>query len=48
MGTRVDTRFIRGMGKREDQFLVILDIELVLSEEELAAVAAAPAAAQAG
>jgi len=48
MGTRVDTRFIRGMGKREDQFLVILDIELVLSDEELAAVAAAPAAAQAG
>lgn len=48
MGTRVDTRFIRGMGKREDQFLVILDIELVLSEEELAVVAAAPAATQAG
>jgi len=44
MGTRVDTRFIRGMGKREDQFLVILDIDRVLSEEELGAVAALPPA----
>lgn len=34
MGTRVDTSFIRGMGKREDQFLVILDLERVLSEGE--------------
>jgi len=48
MGTRVDTRFIRGMGKREDEFLVILDIELVLSEEELTAVATSAAAAPAG
>jgi purine-binding chemotaxis protein CheW len=47
MGTRVDTRFIRGMGRREDQFLVILDIELVLSEEELTAVASTAAAAPA-
>jgi purine-binding chemotaxis protein CheW len=47
MGTRVDTRFIRGMGKREDQFLVILDIDLVLSEEELRAVATAQVAAPA-
>ena len=45
MGTRVDTRFIRGMGKREDQFLILLDLERVLSDEELAVVAASAAAA---
>jgi purine-binding chemotaxis protein CheW len=39
MGTRVDTRFIRGMGKRDDQFFIVLDIELVLSEDELRTVA---------
>jgi len=47
MGTRVDTRFIRGMGKREDQFLIILDIERVLSEEDLRAVASAQQSAPA-
>jgi chemotaxis signal transduction protein len=40
MGTRVDTRFIRGIGKRDDQFLVLLDIERVLTEDELLEVAA--------
>jgi purine-binding chemotaxis protein CheW len=44
MGTRVDTRFIHGMGKREDQFLVVLDIDRVLTDDELATVAAARAA----
>jgi purine-binding chemotaxis protein CheW len=47
MGTRVDTRFIRAMGKREDQFLIILDIDRVLSEEDLRAVAAQPPKASA-
>ncbi len=42
MGTRVNTDFIRGMGKRDDTFLIILDIERVLSEPEVRAVAAAP------
>ncbi|MFY3746429.1 chemotaxis protein CheW [Anaeromyxobacter sp. Red801] len=37
MGARVDTAFIRGMGRREDQFLVILDIERVLAEDGLRA-----------
>lgn len=41
MGTRVDTRFIRGVGKREDQFLIVLDIERVLTDEELLEVAGA-------
>ena len=47
MGTRVDTAFIRGMAKREDQFLVVLDIQRVLSEDDLrgVAVAAVPPAA---
>lgn len=42
MGTRVNTDFIRGMGKRDDMFLIILDIDKVLSESEVRAVAAAP------
>jgi purine-binding chemotaxis protein CheW len=40
MGTRVDTRFIHGMGKREGQFLVVLNIDRVLTEEELRVAAA--------
>jgi purine-binding chemotaxis protein CheW len=38
MGTRIDTSTIRGMGKREDQFLIILDIDHVLTASELRAV----------
>lgn len=44
MGTRVDTAFIKGMGKREDQFLIILDIDRVLSENDLRSLATTPAA----
>jgi purine-binding chemotaxis protein CheW len=35
IGTRLKTGFIRGMGKREDHFIVILDIDRVFSAEEL-------------
>lgn len=42
MGTRVNTDFIRGMAKRDNQFLVILDIDRVLSEDDLRVVAAIP------
>ncbi|MCF7929065.1 MAG: chemotaxis protein CheW [Spirochaetales bacterium] len=35
LGTAVDTDFIKGMGKKDDDFLIILDIEKVFSEEEL-------------
>ncbi len=35
MGTRLKTRFIKGMGKRDDQFIIILDIDKVFSTEEL-------------
>lgn len=38
MGASIDTRFIRGMGKRNDQFIIILDINQVFSSEELAVV----------
>jgi purine-binding chemotaxis protein CheW len=35
IGTKLNTDFIRGMGKLEKQFLIILDIEKVFSSEEL-------------
>ena len=34
-GTQVDTAFIRGMGKIENRVKILLDIEKVLSSEEL-------------
>ena len=36
IGTRLRTDFIKGMGKREEQFIIILDIDQVFSSEELA------------
>jgi purine-binding chemotaxis protein CheW len=38
MGTKLRTEFIKGMGKRGDRFLIILDIDRVFSVEELAGV----------
>ena len=38
IGTRLNTEFIHGMGKRGDQFIMILDIDKVFSASELAAV----------
>jgi purine-binding chemotaxis protein CheW len=38
IGTRMRTEFIRGMGKREEQFIMILDIDRIFSIDELAAV----------
>jgi purine-binding chemotaxis protein CheW len=40
IGTQVRTDFIRGMGKRDTQFLMILDIDKVFSAEELGALRA--------
>jgi purine-binding chemotaxis protein CheW len=37
IGTRLNTEFIRGMGKRDEQFVIILDIERVFSAEEIGA-----------
>ena len=36
MGTTIKTEFIRGMGKQDDEFVIILDINKILSVEELA------------
>ncbi|MGD0211546.1 MAG: chemotaxis protein CheW, partial [Desulfomonilia bacterium] len=35
IGTRLNTDFIKGMGKRDDEFIMILDIDKVFSAEEL-------------
>jgi purine-binding chemotaxis protein CheW len=38
IGTQVRTDFIKGMGKRDAQFIMILDIDCVFTVEEVAAV----------
>jgi len=40
IGTRLNTEFIKGMGKRENNFIIILDIDKVFSTGELAMVQA--------
>ena len=37
IGTQIRTDFIKGMGKRDAQFIMILDIDRVFSDEELSA-----------
>ena len=39
IGTSIDTDFIQGIGKQEEQFIMILDIDAVFSEAEISAVA---------
>jgi purine-binding chemotaxis protein CheW len=36
IGTRLKTKFIKGMGKRDEDFIIILDIDKVFSADELA------------
>ena len=43
IGTRLDTDFIKGMGKRDEEFIIILDIDRIFSMDELASVAVAEA-----
>ena len=38
IGTRLRTEFLRGMGKRDNHFVMILDIDRVFSADELALV----------
>jgi len=38
IGTRLRTEFIRGMGKQDDHFVIILDIDKVFSMDELSLV----------
>jgi purine-binding chemotaxis protein CheW len=40
IGTRLKTDFIRGMGKKDDEFIIILDIDRIFSIDELAVVQA--------
>jgi purine-binding chemotaxis protein CheW len=40
IGTHIRTDFIKGMGKRDAQFVMILDIDRVFSAEDLVAVRA--------
>jgi purine-binding chemotaxis protein CheW len=35
MGTRLRTEFIRGMGKRDGEFIIILDIDKVFSADDM-------------
>jgi purine-binding chemotaxis protein CheW len=35
IGTRLDTAFIKGMGKRDDRFLILLDVDKVFSAAEI-------------
>ena len=35
IGTKLNTEFIRGMGKQGDQFIIILEIERIFSMDEL-------------
>lgn len=36
MGCQLNTEFIRGMGHQDDKFLILLDIDKILSDEETA------------
>ncbi len=40
IGTGLKVDFIKGMGKRDDKFLIILDVDRVFSEEELSDISA--------
>jgi purine-binding chemotaxis protein CheW len=42
IGTSLNTDFIRGMGKHDEEFIIILDIDRVFSAEELALVTEEP------
>jgi len=38
IGTKLDTGFIKGMGRQNDRFIIILDIDRVFSSDELGVV----------
>jgi purine-binding chemotaxis protein CheW len=48
MGTSIDTAYILGMGKQDDSFIIILDINKIFSTEELNVMQASGGAAPAG
>ena len=45
IGAKLNTDFIKGMGKRDEKFVIILDIERIFSTDELAAVHSTAASA---
>ena len=45
IGTKLRTEFIKGMGKRDDRFIIILDVDKVFSADELSLVKPLEAAA---
>ncbi len=45
LGSMLDTKFIRGMGKRDEGFFIILNIDQVLSVDEIAGIEAVKNAA---
>jgi purine-binding chemotaxis protein CheW len=47
IGTKLDTEFIAGMGRQDDRFIIILDIDRVFSHDEIGAVQGAREAATA-
>jgi len=47
LGTSINAQFIRGMGKRDERFVIILDVDRVFSNDELTLVQAAGAAPEA-
>jgi purine-binding chemotaxis protein CheW len=42
LGSRIDSNVIRGMGRRDEQFIMILDLDRVFTAQELREVAASP------
>jgi purine-binding chemotaxis protein CheW len=48
IGTRLRTEFITGMGKQDENFIILLDIDKVFSTDELALVQATQAEAAGG
>ncbi len=45
IGTKLNTDFIRGMGKRDDEFIMILDLDRVFSSVDIAGLRGVDAAA---
>ena len=46
IGTRINTDFIRGMGKRDEQFLILLDLDRVFTADDIRGTAVETAADQ--
>jgi purine-binding chemotaxis protein CheW len=45
-GSKIDASFIKSIGKREGSFIIILDVDRIFSQDETAAIAGIPAAAE--